>query len=231
MPEIIPAILTTSFDEMESQLSMVVGHVPIVQLDILDGFYTRNISWPYHKTGKPIDFAFRDILSGQRDGLPYWKDIDFELDLMVSNPVHMMEDWLALGPKRIIIHLGSLKDPLATLTGLQYLRPDIEISIALQRTDALEAIAPLVGLVDGVQVMGIAVIGAQGQPFDETSLDQIATIRAAYPEFPISVDGGVSEHTIKRLSDAGATRFVAGSAIFGRGEVRENLRELKAVLK
>lgn len=231
MPEILPAILEVSFDEIESKLALVVGRAPIVQLDILDGFYTSNISWPYHKTGKPIDFAFRDILEGKRDGMPFWKELDFELDLMVANPVHMMEDWLALAPKRVIVHLGALKDPVETLTSLQYLRPDIEIGLALRREHGPEAIAELLPLIDCVQVMGIAVIGAQGLPFDETCLEQIAAIHAAYPELVISIDGGVSVHTIKELSEAGASRFIAGSSVFGHGEVTENLRVLKGALK
>lgn len=229
MAEIIPAILSTSFDEITSQLSMVVDRVPLVQIDIVDGFAAKNISWPYHKTGKPIDFAFKDIVAGDK-AMPYWDKLDYEIDLMVANPVHFMDDWLAIGPKRIIVHLGTLKDPVQILTDLQYLRPDIEIGLALRRTDGPEVIAELLPLIDCIQCMGIAHIGLQGLPFDETVFEQIRTLRAAYPELVISVDGGVSVNTIKQLEDAGANRFVAGSAIFGKGEVRENLRNLEEAL-
>jgi len=61
--------------------------------------------------------------------------------------------------------------------------------------------------------MGIYQIGAQGQPFDATVLEKIAAVQAAYPEKSITIDGSVNEHTIVQLKEAGADRFIVGSAI------------------
>jgi pentose-5-phosphate-3-epimerase len=61
--------------------------------------------------------------------------------------------------------------------------------------------------------MGIAHVGAQGNPFDERILSDIADIHAKLPTLPISIDGHVSMFTLPMLKNAGATRFVVGSAI------------------
>jgi ribulose-phosphate 3-epimerase len=66
---------------------------------------------------------------------------------------------------------------------------------------------------DYLQVMGIASIGAQGQPFDERTLTTVHTLRERYPSLEIAIDGAVNETTIPRLVEAGANRFAPGSAI------------------
>jgi ribulose-phosphate 3-epimerase len=58
--------------------------------------------------------------------------------------------------------------------------------------------------------------GWGGQEFIETSPDKIARLREALgPDIPIQVDGGIGPDTAGRAAQAGATLFVAGSAIFG----------------
>ena len=86
------------------------------------------------------------------------------------------------------------------------------------------------GLFDFVQVMGIAEIGYQGEPFAEAALGRIRELRQAFPDLVMSVDGGVSSDTIVRLVEAGAQRFVSGSAIFGGGLIEENISGLEAAI-
>ena len=45
------------------------------------------------------------------------------------------------------------------------------------------------------------------------------------------VDGGVHEHTLDGLVEAGVDVFVAGSAIFGKGDNGENICRLKAHIR
>ena len=66
---------------------------------------------------------------------------------------------------------------------------------------------------DCIQLMGIAEIGAQGQPFDESVIEKIQTVKQRFPHKPITIDGSVNADTIVRLKEAGADRFIVGSAI------------------
>jgi glycerol-3-phosphate responsive antiterminator len=45
--EILPAIIPKSLKDLEEKLSQVRGLVRAVQVDILDGKYTLEPSWPY----------------------------------------------------------------------------------------------------------------------------------------------------------------------------------------
>ena len=77
--------------------------------------------------------------------------------------------------------------------------------------------------------MGIAKIGSQGQPFDERVLERVRVLRAEYPELTISIDGSVNVETVVLLSQAGADRFVSGSAILKAKNPAEAFHEFEAL--
>ena len=104
----------------------------------------------------------------------------------------------------------------------------VELGLALNPDTSLDTILPYMEKIDFVQCMGIARIGYQGQPFDERVLTQINQLRVKYPNLPISVDGGVNIETAALLKQAGATRLVAGSAIFGASDVSEAITGLQS---
>lgn len=228
--EIIPAVMPKTRSELESLLLRVRGLVSTVQIDVMDGKFIPNRSWPYHNAGYSDDFT--SILH-EEDGLPFWEDFDFEVDLMVSDPSSAVEDWILAGARRIIIHAQSFEGREAELvtlvTSLRERFPKelseepsgLQIGVAVG-AGLLPNVLPegLVDQADFLQCMGIAKIGFQGQPFDERVLQTISAFRAQYPELPISVDGGVSLDTALRLKVAGATRLVSGSAIFNSNDIR-----------
>jgi len=61
------------------------------------------------------------------------------------------------------------------------------------------------------------------------ALGRIAEL-ASLVDVPIQVDGGVGEENVVALREAGASLFVAGSAIFGAGEPAEAYRRLRAAV-
>lgn len=229
MSEIIPAIMPKSFDELESAVSLVAPHVPLVQVDIMDGVFVKNTSWPFNSRGQAPDEHFRSILA-EESGMPLWDTMDYELDLMVQNADLQFDDWVRLGAKRMVFHIESLDDAGGFLERMQDMRSLIEIGIAFNNDTSAAGVIPYLSLVDFVQCMGIAQPGFQGEPFDDRVLGAIAAIREAAPDLPISVDGGVNANTVEQLRDAGVTRFVAGSAIFGNGSVEENIAELENLI-
>ncbi len=108
MKEIIPAILEKDFSEIKNKLTFLRGKAPCVHLDICDGVFVGNQTWPF-ATGGFDDADFRKIMN-EEEGLPFWTDFDFELDLMVADAVENFESYLKLGSKRIILHLGAQKN-------------------------------------------------------------------------------------------------------------------------
>lgn len=231
MIEIIPAIIPKKFGDLEEKMSLVSGLVPLVQVDVMDGRFVPEKSWPYAKMADP-DFAA--ILKQERE-FPFLGELDFEVDLMVLNPERVWEDWFIVGASRIIFHFESTADPLSFINLMKQKMTSresliyTEIGVAFGVETPNEKIYPLLPVVDFVQFMGIAKIGFQGEPFDERVIKKIADLRATHSNATISVDGGVHKESAVKLAAAGANRLVIGSAIFESEDVAQSLEEFQTI--
>jgi ribulose-phosphate 3-epimerase len=226
--EVIPAVMPENINDIASAAVSVRHAVETVQLDLMDGKYVPESTWPFTTQGT---YDLEDARKGDF-GLPHWEEINYELDLMVTKPEEHLQDYLSLGASRIIFHLASVNN-WESIAGIdQTTRTFCEIGLAITVHDNLQKAYQLIddGVVDFVQVMGIARIGFQGEPFEPAIFDVINSVRARYPDLVISVDGGVNTETIGALSEAGVTRFVSGSAVFGHGLAEENVEELRSLL-
>jgi ribulose-phosphate 3-epimerase len=204
--EIIPAILVNDFASLESDIELVKGFVKTVQIDVCDGRFTPQASWPYRKH----DDNFEKIVN-EENGLPGWEDLNFEIDLMADDPADKIENWVQAGATRIILHAeckGDLDKAIADLS------ERVEIGLALNESTPIETVAKYRERIQFVQLMGIDNIGFQHQSFDDKVIGRVREAALKYPGLPISVDGGVSLENAQALIDAGATRLVVGSAIF-----------------
>lgn len=221
MVEIIPAILPKSFSDLQEKMALVAGLTKHVQVDVCDGVFVQNKTWPYTKKSDP-DFA--KILK-EEGGFPYWEEVDFEVDLMVVPTEDTVRDWITAGAKRIIIHLESGEDQADLFKKIRTSLPDkesllhTELGVAIDIDTPNKKLSPFLPYVDFVQFMGIAKIGVQGEPFDDRVLDKISRLRLENPNVTISVDGGVNTESAPKLLDAGVNRLVIGSAIFESGDI------------
>lgn len=196
--------------DIEEKVGIIVGAASTVQLDIMDGTFVKSRTWPHLRH----DMYFEELITQDR-GLPFWDQIDYEIDLMVADPIHEAQQWMAIGASRIIAHIEAFKTAEAIEQYLALRNEFVEIALAINIDTPFEKIEPYLKDISSVQCMGIARIGYQGEPFDRRVLDMITKIHEAAPELAISVDGGVSIETAPELIDAGVTRLVSGSAVFG----------------
>lgn len=239
MIEIIPAVIPKNLEDLKDHLDMVVGHVPLVQVDVVDGRFVPSKSWPYHLNG--YDDYFKSILA-ENEGLPFWEKLDYEIDLMVIDPEKDARDWIMAGARRIVIHIESpvdVKDILRRLNkeydSVKNSLLGVEIGVAINIDTPNEKVYELMDeldqngapLTDFVQFMGIRKIGYQGQIFDNAVLDKIAEFHEKYPGAIISVDGGVGEDNAQKLIDVGVTRLICGSAVFGSNNPLETIEYLR----
>ena len=229
MIEVIPAILTKSYEDLKDKIALVRGNAPVVQIDICDGNFVPSITWPFSEDGS-LDARFQNILNDE-EGLPFWEDIDFELDLMTIDGVSNLDIYLKLGPRRIIFHtkaMENLKEFQEFLEGMDmYIKEATEIGIAVSVGEKIEEIFPLLPLVDFVQVMGIERVGFQGEDFSPKALELIKTLREKDRDIPIAVDGGVNSKTAPKIVEAGATRLSVGSAIFKQNDIMKAIQEFE----
>ncbi len=204
MIEIIPAILPKSLRGLEEGLVRLQHVAPLVQIDLVG----------------------QNVLAGQ-EAPPLWEEFDFEFDIMLPNPAAEVAQAVELGASRIVVHASAS----SAREALDYLQPyrsgafPILVGIALSSTSRPDELKAFEGLYDYVQVMGIAHIGKQGEPFDERAIETVKTLRAAYPSLVIQVDGAAAVHP-KELVEAGANRLVVGSAIINADNPGSALKSL-----
>jgi len=210
--ELLPAIIPDDIEDLKDKLALVRKLAPVVQIDILDGQFVPNRSWPFHTNDEDY---FKKLIA-EEEGMPFWEDFYFEADLMIAEPEKHVEDFIFAGFSRIIVHIESTKHMGEIIEKARAL--DTEIGIAIDIETPLEVLDEWLDKIDVVQCMGIAEIGKQGEPFDDRVVEKIARIRVANPDIIISVDGGVSLRTASFLLGAGAERLVSGSAIFEEGD-------------
>ena len=223
MTEIIPAIVPMDLAEVEEKSSYLKGWVKTIQIDVCDGQFVQNATWPYRKH----DDFFEKIMK-EEEGFPNWDAFDFEIELMANRPEDLVDAWVSAGAARIIIHAEATGDVAAAIANLE---GRVEVGLALAMETPLSAIAPHREKINFIQLMGIDNVGFQHQPFDEKVLGRIKEARMMYPGMPISVDGGVSLETAEALIAAGADRLVVGSAIFASENVIQAVEDFKNLVK
>lgn len=194
---IVPAVIPVSLANLEDQLAKL-GPVPELHLDVVDGVFVPHTSWPYIHTD--------DIRAAQSQLAEY----TLEVDLMVADPYTAGTSWLAQGADRLVFHVETIS--VADFTRFAE-ATNVTVGIAANNDTPFETLEAYVAAADFVQVMGIATIGAQGQPFDSRALERIAMLTERYPRLPLSLDGSVNASTLTELLALKLDRYIMGSAV------------------
>lgn len=217
MTEVVPAIIPESFDDLEAHMARVKGLVERVQIDIANGSYAPSTTWPFSH-----DEHFTDLVS-EEDGLPFWRELDVEVDMLVAEPEKYLESWIHAGIVAAVIHIETTSNYSTVLQNYR-IEKGIEIGWGMKPNtpnDELFRVIEEHGMPDFVQVMGNDHIGYHGMALDERVYQKIRAIRDKFRDVTIAVDIGVDEDTAPRLVEAGVNKLVAGSAIFDAEEVKE----------
>jgi ribulose-phosphate 3-epimerase len=225
MVEIIPAILAKNFVGLTTALERVAGHTRLVQVDVVDGIFAPNKSWPQGDEAR-----FERICLGD-EGLPFWEQLDFQFDLMLEHPEKSVRRFIDAGAAGTVLHAASpgAREAVEELgrnndeVGEDF---RVQIGIALHAGADPSEVEPFLDVCDFVQVMGIEKVGFQKQPFDERALSLLTKIHTQHPELLLQVDGGVSLENIHALAQAGASRVVCGSALFDSSDLASAYRAL-----
>lgn len=229
--EIIPAIIPNDFDEITERVGTVLGFTKTIQIDLVDGMYAPNKSWPFNSLQGN---DWQNILKEEAD-MPYWDRVNYEIDLMVNNIPSFWPNVLKMGPKRVVFHLPTSPEKVTELKNFiqdldPYYKNEIELGIAYGADTNPNDILDIAGDIKFVQCMGIEHVGFQGVSFDEGVFKRIEFVKNNLPNHIISVDGGVNFETIKKLYDAGVTRFICGSVIFNDSKPGIVIDELESTL-
>lgn len=208
MLEVIPGILEKEWNEIERKIEIVRGFAktastsnvaranaaPVIHIDIIDGKFAPNTTFI-----DPAPFA------------KYSSEIFFELHMMVENPIQYLKPFADAGFKRFLGHIEMMPDQVEFVAQAQLLG---EVGLAVDGQTNLSAIKVPYEDLDEILIMSIKA-GASGQMFNPEYLKKVETLRQAHGDIKIGIDGGINYETIKQAKNAGATRFISTSFMFG----------------
>ena len=204
---IIPAIIPEQFSDIENKVSLVKDYAKRVQIDVVDGYFAPNKTWPIINGDN-----FDQLVKGDA-ALPFRDQVQYEIHLMVQDPIDYIASWLKVGVDAIVAHASMLEQPHKTRDLVK--SNNCEFGIAITPMEYALVDDSIFELADFVQVMGSNQIGQSGVSLSSESVDIVKHLSKNLTK-PIAVDIGVNSDTIQILQKAGATRFVSGSAVFGK---------------
>jgi ribulose-phosphate 3-epimerase len=140
-----------------------------------------------------------------------------------------LDQYLDAGAARVAVHVEA--EPHLHRFAQHVRSKGVSPGLAINPGTSLALLDEALHFLDFVLVMSVNP-GWGGQPFIEGSLERIAQLvrnsAAAGRRVEIAVDGGVSEENARALCEAGARHLVAGSAVFGKGDVDAAIRSLRS---
>jgi ribulose-phosphate 3-epimerase len=136
-----------------------------------------------------------------------------DVHLMIAEPERHIEAFAEAGADSITFHEEATPHANRTLAAIREL--GCQAGIAINPGTPVAALAELGGLADIALCMTVNP-GWGGQSFIPGSPDKVARLKEVVgAQCRIEVDGGVDTATAGSVADAGASLFVAGSAVFG----------------
>lgn len=220
MIEIIPAIIPESFEHLHDEVAKVKDFVSLVQIDIADGIFVKNKTWPYVGDNGGFEKLLKEEI-----GLPFWEDVDYEFHLMIDEPEENFENWIKIGANGIIVQIESVKDTEKSMEAIIQMAKatEVNLGISLLASTHVSKIGPYGSRIDFIQCMGSDDLGHHNASLDTSVFEKIKELRTMYPNLPIAIDIGVNKETAKDFISAGATKLISGGAIFESANIPETI--------
>ena len=210
---IAPSLLSADFGRLADAVSACErAGADAIHFDVMDGRFVPNL------TVGPI------VLKALRGATK----LPFDVHLMIEEPLRTAEQYLDAGAARLAVHVEA-EAHLHRFGQLVRAR-GASPGIAINPGTSLLLLDEAVRFVDFVLVMTVNP-GWGGQSFLPGSFARVRElselIRSRGVACEIAVDGGVTPGNAGALAAAGAGHLVAGSSVFGRGDVAAGVAALR----
>jgi len=211
--ELAPSILSANFAQLAADARAALeGGGTLLHVDIMDGHFVPNIT-----IGPPV-------VASLRKALP---DVVLDCHLMIEKPDEFIPAFAEAGANWISVHQEACVHLNRTLHLIE--SHGCKPAVVINPATPVETLEEVLDLVHHVLVMSVNP-GFGGQQFIRGVLKKMEALTRMRESrglnFRIEVDGGVALDTVADVVNAGAELLVAGNAVFGHGDIRENAHKL-----
>jgi len=200
---VAPSILSADFSRLGAQVDEVMAAgARVIHVDVMDGHFVPPIT-----IGPLVAASIADLVHAAGGAI--------DVHLMIEAPERHIEAFAAAGADSITFHEEATPHANRTLAAIREL--GCLAGIAINPGTPVEALAELRDRADIALCMTVNP-GWGGQAFIAGSNDKVSRLAAVVGGAKIEVDGGIDAGTAAPIADAGASLFVAGSAVFGAAD-------------
>ena len=210
---VAPSILSADFSKLGAQVAEVMeAGARVIHVDVMDGHFVPPITM-----GPLVASAIADQVHDAGGAI--------DVHLMVARPADHVEEFARAGADCITAHFEADPNIHRTLGAIR--EAGCLAGVAINPGTPAVAVSELGPFADVVLCMSVNP-GWGGQSFIETSPEKVRRIRDIASTPVIEMDGGIDADTVGSVAEAGATLFVAGSAVFGAPDPGEAFQRIAA---
>ncbi len=212
--QIEPSMIAANWVEFGSEaIRCREAKIQMLHLDVMDGHFVRNLTM-----GPDMVLALRKTVPG----------MVLDVHLMIYSPEEYIERFIEAGANEVTFHLEATEE---VAYNLNYIRTcNCKAGLAIKPETSETLLLKYLDQVDKILIMTVEP-GFGGQKFMKEMLDKVQFIREKADQegfsIDIQVDGGVNFETCKLSLDAGANRFVVGTAFFKENDYLKTHNEYK----
>jgi len=214
--KIAPSVLSADFARLGEEVAEVErAGADLIHFDVMDGHFVPNLS-----IGIPVLESLRKVTR-----------LPLDAHLMIENPERYVEVFVKAGANSVTVHAEVCKDIPAMAKRLHDL--GARASVGINPETDVQRVLPFAAQLDMILIMSVHP-GFGGQEFIPGALEKLRAVRRELDrralKVDIEIDGGVKLDNIAEVKAAGANVFVSGSGIFGQGDYRKVVKEMRDLI-